>query len=254
MLTNPGTPFTEEGFAAVVADLRRLFLSVGGSNDLNNASTNVTQDAIAGGENANNAFKFRNVPLATAAPTDGQVIAYSKARTQYEPTSSSAAAFGGLAAANNLTDVGNTATAANNLGVGSASNVTHNTLTTASGATVGATLTVNSGTSTVTLSVTSGATFGGGVRFPLHTMTGNYTALDSDVCIIASGNEVTLPTAAGRGGKMYLISSDPGSGGSTISRSGVGQTVFNLSGVVLGANLTSLLYSDNVSNWYRIQS
>lgn len=44
MLSSPGTPFDEDGWADVLSDLRRLFLMVeGGGNDLNNQTKNVSQ-------------------------------------------------------------------------------------------------------------------------------------------------------------------------------------------------------------------
>ncbi len=266
MLTNGSTDFTPEGFAAVIADLRRLYLLVGGgSNDLNQASADVTQDGTETGENANNAFKIRGIKVSTTAPLDGEVMTFSADRKQYEPVG--AGANGALLAANNLTDLASIPTARTNLGLGTAAQYNVGSLLQAannlSEVTVPATARTNIGLGlgnsptfnelglTANLSVGSGSQLSGGVKFALHTMTGNYTALASDTFIIASGNTVTMPTAAGAGSKTYIIASDPGSGGSTIMASGAGQTVGNVTGSVLGANLMTVLLSDNVSNWYR---
>ena len=51
MLTNPSTPFTADGFADVIADIRKLFLkSEGGGNDLNNSTQDVNQVSDEFGE------------------------------------------------------------------------------------------------------------------------------------------------------------------------------------------------------------
>lgn len=43
-LTNPGTPFDEDGWADIIADVRKLQLAInGGGNDLNNSTQDVTQ-------------------------------------------------------------------------------------------------------------------------------------------------------------------------------------------------------------------
>jgi hypothetical protein len=43
-LSNPGTPFDEDGFADVISDIRKLYLMInGGGNDLNNRTEETTQ-------------------------------------------------------------------------------------------------------------------------------------------------------------------------------------------------------------------
>jgi len=42
-LTNPGTPFNEHGFGLVIQDIRKLFLLLEGSNDLNAGAESTSQ-------------------------------------------------------------------------------------------------------------------------------------------------------------------------------------------------------------------
>lgn len=258
MQTNPGTPFTEEGFAAVIADLRRLYLLVGGgSNDLNNASTDVTQDATNAGENANNAFKLRNVNLATNAPTDGQILAYSKARQRWEPTAAtgvtSASSGAALIAGNNLSDVTNSATAATNLGLGSSSSVSFAKVTTSSGADIGGALSVGSGaTVTKDLTVSSGARFSGGMRWSVTVMNTTSSISTSSSYIIASGTvTLTLPTAATH--RVYAIGCDP-SATVTISAFDASQNIRGATGVTLVAGRIHWFMSDGAVGWLETRS
>lgn len=257
MLSNNGTPFTEEGFAAVIADLRRIFLLVGGgSNDLNNASTDVTQDGVAAGENANNAFKLRNVNLSTTAPTDGQLLGYSKARNQWEAiplTGVTSVSTGStyLVAANNLSDVTNTTTARNNLSLGTSNGPTFATLTISSGATITGALTCSTGVSvSKDLTVSSGVRFNGGVRTPPNIQSSGYAALESDHLIIVSGTTtVTLPSAAGNNsGRSYFIGAYPGA---TVTVSAIDgtETIRGATGVTLTAGRVHSFWSDGINMW-----
>lgn len=263
MLTNGGTPFTEDGFAAVVADLRRLFLLVGGgSNDLNNASTDVTQDGITDGENANNAFKLRNVNLSTSAPVDLNLLSFSKARNQWEPTSlsgvsSTSSGSTYLVAANNLSDITSTGTARNNIGLGTASSPTFNglsvttSLSVGSGASVGASLSVTSGiTAGADLTVNSGTILNGGVRTPGNIKSSGYAILASDYFVIVSGTTtVTLPSAAGsNAGRSYAVGAYPGA---TITVSAIDgtETIRGATGVTLTAGRVHTFWSDGINMW-----
>lgn len=263
MLTNGSTDFTAEGFAAVIADLRRLFLLVGGgSNDLNNASTDVTQDGNEAGENANNAFKLRNVNLATIAPTDQQVLTYIKARNQWEasPLSGVTSASSGttyLVAANNFSDLTNTSTARQNIGLSTANSPTFNglSLTTVlivgSGATIGATLTCSSGVDiSKDLTVSSGMRFNGGLRTPPSIQSSDYAAPASDYFIIVSGTStVTLPTVTGsNSGRSYAIGAYPGAT-VTVSAFSASETIRGATGVALTAGRVHTFWSDGISMW-----
>lgn len=261
MLSNNGTPFTEEGFAAVIADLRRIYLLVGGgSNDLNNASTDVTQDGTAAGENANNAFKLRGVNLGTAAPVDGNLLSFSKARNQYEPvplTGVTAASSGTtyLVAANNFSDVTNVTTARQNINLGTSNSPTFNgmslttSLSVGSGATVGASLSVSSGaTVSADLTVSSGARFNGGVRTPPNIQSSTYAILASDYLVIVSGTTtVTLPSAA-TSGRSYAIGAYPGAT-VTVSALDGSETIRGATGVTLQAGKVHTFYSDGINMW-----
>jgi hypothetical protein len=258
MLTNGSTPFTEDGFAAVIADLRRLYLLVGGgSNDLNNASTDVTQDATSAGENANNAFKLRGVNLDTTAPTDQQVLTYIKATKSYAPRAltgiSTVSTGAALISTNNLSDVSNTATAATNIGVGSNSAVTHASLSTTSGISVGGALSVGSGASiTKDLAVSSGTRLLGGVRLSPSIMTSSTSVSTSDCFIITSGAiTITLPSAATH--RVYFIACDTGAA-STVSALDGSQNIRGATGVALVQGRIHTFMSDGSVTWYETRS
>ncbi len=265
MLSNGGSPFNEDGWAAMIADIRRLFLLVGGgTNDLNQASTSVTQDAANTGEDAGNATKFRGFPVATTPPTNGQSMVYSVDHKQWEPGGATGT---GLLAANNLSDLTVVATARSNLGLGSAAVLTTtgvllpannlsdvtNTGTAKSniGLGTGNAPTFNALSLTANLIVGSGTQMNG-VRFATTVQATNYAALDSDFFIVMSGNTVTLPTVTGRSGKMYVVGCDPGGASTIVSAAGASETVFNATGVTLAANATNMFVADGVNNWYRI--
>jgi hypothetical protein len=257
MRTNPGTPFTEEGFASVVADLRSIFLLVGGgSNDLNNASTDVTQDATSAGENANNAFKLRNVNISTTAPTDLQLLNYVKSRSQWEPVSLSgitttSSGTTALLAANNLSDVTNATTARNNLSLGTSDGPTFATLTISSGATMTGALSCSSGVSiSKDLTVSSGARFNGGIRTPPTIQSSDYAATVADYLIIVSGTStVTLPTVTGsNSGRSYAIGAYPGAT-VTVSAFSASETIRGATGVSLTAGRVHTFFSDGISMW-----
>jgi acetyltransferase-like isoleucine patch superfamily enzyme len=259
VLTNPGTPFTDEGFAAVVADLRRLFLLVsGGSNDLNNASQDVTQDGVANGENANNAFKLRGVNIGTTAPTDSQIITYSKATNSYVPRSISGvtAATGATAllSTNNLSDVNNTGTAKSNLGLGTGNSPTFNSLSLSgelivtSGASVGADLTVTSGVTVgANLSVASGTVLSGGLRLSTTLMNSSSAVSTNASYILTSGViTITLPSAATH--RVYFIGCDPGAAATVSALDGT-QNIRGATGVTLVAGRIHTFMSDGGVSW-----
>ncbi len=51
MLTNPDTPFDEDGHSDILSDIRRLYLMVaGGTNDLNRSAVAADQDGLDEGE------------------------------------------------------------------------------------------------------------------------------------------------------------------------------------------------------------
>lgn len=259
MLTSGGTPFDAEGFASVIADLRRLYLLVGGgSNDLNQDSASVTQ-ANTAGENANNAFKLRNVNLSTTAPTDGYLLAYSKARSQWEATSVSGTTGTNsgntfLIAGNNLSDLTNVAAAQSILGIGSTGSTTVNSVNTN-------TLTVNSG-STLTGRVTTstGVVIGGGLRVPvtIKNLT-SYTAGAGDCFIVmalsgGASKELTLPSASGNPGKVLPVALSTLGNPLDVSRSG-SDTVVGVTGIQMAADQKmNWFISDGVSNWWRTLS
>ncbi len=261
MLSNGSTDFNAEGFAAVVADLRRLFLLVGGgANDLNNASADVNQDGIAAGENANNAFKLRNVNISTTAPIDGNLLGFSKARNQYEPVplsgvTVSSSGTTSLLAANNLSDLTNTTTAKSNIGLGTGNSPTFNGLTVTtqanvgSGVTVGASLSVSSGaTISANLTVSSGARFDGGMRMPPAIKSSDYAALTSDYLIIVSGTTtITLPSAA-TSGRSYAVGAYPGATVTVSALDGT-ETIRGATGVALTAGRVHTFYSDGINMW-----
>ncbi len=258
MLTNGSTNFDEEGFAAVIADLRRLYLLVGGgSNDLNNASTDVTQDATNAGENANNAFKLRGVNLATNAPTDGQIIAYSKARQRYEPTAASGvtatASGSALISGNNLSDVSNAATSRSNLGLGSSNSPSFAKVTTSSGADIGGALSVGSGaTVTKDLTVSSGFRASGGFRLSTTVMTSSTSiATDSSYIITSGAITITLPTAATH--RVFWVGCDVGAA-STVSAFDGSENIRGATGVTLVQGRIHLFMSDGGVTWYETRS
>jgi hypothetical protein len=79
MLTNPGTPFDEDGFAQVLADLRWLKLRVsGGANDMNGDSTEVEQDNKADAAiPALDAEFIQGVPISKVKPIDTDPLVFS---------------------------------------------------------------------------------------------------------------------------------------------------------------------------------
>ncbi len=257
MLTNQGTPFTEEGFAAVVADIRRLYLLVGGgSNDLNNASSDVTQEGTAAGENANNAFKLRNVTIATNAPTDGQLLAYSKSRQRWEPTAATGvtatASGSALIAGNNLSDVSSASTSRSNLGLGSSDTPSFAKVTTSSGADVGGALSVGSGaTISKDLQVNSGTRLLGGVRLD-PTVYGSTTAIATDDCFVLTSGAVilTLPSAGTH--RVYAIGCDPGAAAQIDATAG--QTIRGATGVTLVQGRIHWFMSDGGTTWLETRS
>ncbi len=258
MLTNPGTPFTEEGFASVVADLRRLFLLVGGgSNDLNNASSDVTQDGVSGGENANNAFKLRNVNISTTAPTNGQVLVFSTATKQYGPSGLSGVASSStgtaLISTNNLSDLTNSATAANNLDLGTNDAVTFASVATTSGVAAGGALTVGSGaTISKDLQVSSGVLFQGGLRLSTTLMNSSAAISTSASYILTSGAiTITLPSAATH--RVYFIGCDTGAA-STVSALDGTQNIRGATGVSLVQGRIHTFMSDGSVTWFETRS
>ncbi len=245
MLTNPNTPFTEEGFAALVADFRRLFLLVGGgSNDLNQATKDVTQDAVDTGENSTNATRLRNVLISTTAPIDGQSLAFSQALGGYTPTTvvttGSVAAGGGLLAANNLSDVLSTSTARSNIGLGIGNSPSFN----------GLSLTVN-------LVVGSGTQMVGGIQFPVLVKdVSDHTASSGNMFVVmvlsgGASRELTLPAAASHGGRMFVVGCSTSANPLNVSRTGT-DTVRAVTGVTMTNQQTHGFLSDGVSNWYEL--
>ncbi len=265
--SNGGTPFNEDGWANVIADIRRLYALVGGgANDLNQASTNVSQDATTGGENANNAFKIRGVNVSTEAPTDGQPLTYSKARSRYEGNAGTAGAGVFLQAGNNLSELTSAATARSNLGLGSSallsstgvmlcannlSDVT-NTSTARSniGLGIGNSPSFNGLGLTVNLTVGSGTQFGGKIRLSSRTAAGSVSMNDADTVMITSGGTITFQSAATDVGRPIWIISDA-AGGTPLMASGAGQTINSSTGFTTTSGMQSFM-SDGISNWYRI--
>ncbi len=264
MQSNGGTPFDENGWANVIADIRRLYLLVGGgSNDLNQASTDVTQDATAGGENANNAFKIRNVNVSTVAPTDGQPLTYSSARKQYEGNSGAGGGGTFLQAGNNLSELTSKPTARTTLGLGSAAVLSstgvmlpaNNLSDVASVASARTNLGLGTGdvVSHSALTLGAGLSVGGATAFTgIHIGNGAIGQVLQETVVIASGGTFTFLTASGNPGKMLILGSDPGSGGTPYTSAGAGQTIAGLTGSTLGANRIELFIADGTSNWYRL--
>lgn len=87
MLTGPSTPFDEDGWAAVLSDLRRINLMVsGGSNDLNSDSTDVAQtNTTDNTAQAVDAELLQGVPISEVAPTDGQNLQFSSVTGLWTP-------------------------------------------------------------------------------------------------------------------------------------------------------------------------
>lgn len=117
MLSNSGTPFNEHGFGLLIADLRRLDLSVsGGSNDFNQGAESVSQDNAEDTIVSYEARQLWSIPITSQLPSNGQVLTYDATSNQWGPGTISVGGY--LTAANNLSDLASASTARTNLGLG----------------------------------------------------------------------------------------------------------------------------------------
>jgi hypothetical protein len=197
------------------------------------------------------------VALATNAPTDGQLLAYSKSRARWEPTAAtgvtSAASGAALIAGNNLSDVSNTATAATNIGVGSNSAVTHASLSTTSGVAVGGALSVSSGASiTKDLTVSSGVRFTGGLRLST-TLMNSSAAISTDASYILTSGAVTITLPSAGTHRVYFIGCDTGAA-ATVSALDGSQNIRGATGVTLVVGKIHIFMSDGGVSWFETRS
>jgi len=105
------------------------------------------------------------------------------------------------------------------------------------------------GQSVATSTLQSGGSFG----LPLVKKTANYTITANDVTVIASGSgtTITLPTAVGCNGRIYIIKRVDGSNTITVATTS-SQTIDGSTTVSLSSNFQTLRVQSDGANWSAI--